>query len=184
MSEQRRLRADAQQNRARLIHEARRAFAGEEEVSLDAIARAAGVGIGTLYRHFPNREALVEAVYRDQVADLRTGAAELLASRAPVPALRAWMELFADWADAKRGMVRTLAAMRAAGTVDQEENRRDIEEIIATMLDAGVRDGELRGDVKAADIRAQLAGTLAAATDREQAARLFDLLLDGLRSRR
>jgi AcrR family transcriptional regulator len=179
-----RQRADARENRARLIHAARQAFAGDDDVSLESIARAAGVGIGTLYRHFPQREALVEAVYRDQIEDLRVGAAELLAGRSPAAALRAWMELFADWADAKRGMVETLAAMRGSGAVDLAASRREIEDIIATMLDAGARGGELRADVEAADVRSMLAGAMAAATDRAQVARLFDLALDGLRARR
>lgn len=176
-------RADARENRARLIRAARQAFAGEAEVSLESIARAAGVGIGTLYRHFPNREALVEAVYRDQVDDLRVGAAELLADRSPATALRTWMELFADWADAKRGMVQTLAAMRSSGAVDLAASRREIEQIIATVLEAGVQRGELRADVDAADVRSMLVGALAAAADRAQLARLFDLVLDGLRTR-
>jgi AcrR family transcriptional regulator len=176
-------RADARENRARLIRAARQAFAGDEEVSLESIARAAGVGIGTLYRHFPNREALVEAVYRDQVDDLRVGAAELLADRSPATALRAWMELFADWADAKRGMVQTLAAMRSSGAVDLDASRREIEQIIATMLDAGVQSSELRSDADAADVRSMLVGALAAAADRAQLARLFELVLDGLRTR-
>lgn len=177
------MRADARENRAQLIRAAREAFATDERPSLDAIARTAGVGIGTLYRHFPQREALVEAVYRDQIEDLRAGAVELLAERTPAAALRAWMDLFADWADAKRGMVETLAAMHRAGTVDQDASRREIAAIIATMLDAGAAADELRGDVTAADVRSLLVGILAAGNDRDQVSTLFDLALDGLRRR-
>ncbi|WEG09752.1 helix-turn-helix domain containing protein [Microbacterium horticulturae] len=178
-----RLRADARENRAELIRAARGAFAAEERPSLEAIARAAGVGIGTLYRHFPRREALVEAVYRDQVEELRAGAARLLGEQTPAMALRAWMELFADWADAKRGMVDTLAAMRQEGVVDLDASRREIEDIIATMLDAGARAHDVRSDIGATDVRSLLAGILAAGTDRAQVSTLFDLALDGLRAR-
>jgi AcrR family transcriptional regulator len=175
-------RADARQNRDRLIKAAREAFASGESVALEAIAESAGVGIGTLYRHFPKREALVEAVYRDQIEDLRAGARSLLASRAPADALRAWMDLFGDWAAAKRGMVQTLATMRSSGALDFGASRREIEAIIATLLAAGAAGGELRADIDPADLRSLLAGILAAASDREQAARLFDLAVGALRT--
>lgn len=174
-------RSDARENRERLIKAARDAFATGEHVPLEAIARAAGVGIGTLYRHFPQREALVEAVYREQIEDLRTGATALLASDRPIQALRAWMDLFADWADAKRGMVQALAAMRADGQIDLMASRHEIEAIIATLLTAGARAGEVRADANPADLRSLLAGILASASDRAQAARLFDLTVDALR---
>jgi AcrR family transcriptional regulator len=174
-------RADARDNRRRLLAAARVAFASDERPSLEAIARDAGVGIGTLYRHFPQREALVEAVYREQVADLRTGAEKLLRRRAPAEALRAWMDLFADWADAKRGMVEALAAMRSDGRLDLVASRREIEATIATSLVAGAQAGDLRADADAADLRSLLSGILATATDRAQAGRLFDLTLDALR---
>jgi AcrR family transcriptional regulator len=176
-----RQRADARENRQRLIAAAREAFAGGDAVPLEAIAQRAGVGIGTLYRHFPQREALVEAVYRDQIEDLRAGADALLASRAPADALRAWMDLFAEWAAAKRGMVQTLAAMRSSGALDFDASRRQIEAIIATLLSAGIATGELRADLDPADLRSLLAGILAAAADAEQAGRLFDLTSDALR---
>src|SRR6266700_1610357 len=96
------LRADARRNRERLLHAALRAFSSGGEVTLEAIARQAGVGIGTLYRHFPTREALVEAVYRGEVARLRDTAAALLASQPPEAALRAWMDSFASYVTAKQ----------------------------------------------------------------------------------
>ena len=181
MPSETRLRSDARENRDRLLKAARAAFAVGDQVSLEAVARDAGVGIATLYRNFPNREALVEAVYRDQVEDLRAGAADLLEKREPVDALRTWMGLFAEWADAKRGMVQTLAAMRSTGSVDFDASRREIEAIIDSMLAAGIRSGELRADVSAADVRSLLAGILAAANDPDQSARLFDFAIDGLR---
>lgn len=181
MSPERRPRADARENRQRLIAAAREAFASGESVALETIAQQAGVGIGTLYRHFPRREALVEAVYRDQIDDLRAGADALLASRAPADALRAWMDRFAEWAAAKRGMVQTLATMRSSGALDFDASRRQIEAIIATLLSAGIAAGQLRADLDPADLRSLLAGILAAAADPGQAARLFDLTIDALR---
>jgi AcrR family transcriptional regulator len=175
-------RADARENRERLITAARELFAGGEPATLEAIAKSAGVGIGTLYRHFPRREALVEAVYREQIEDLRAGADALLATHAPADALRAWMDLFAEWAAAKRGMVQTLAAMRASGTLDFGASRRDIETIIATLLSAGAAAGELRADLDSADLRTLLAGILAATADPEQTRRLFDLTLDAIKA--
>jgi AcrR family transcriptional regulator len=175
-------RADARENRRRLLAAARAAFAADGQISLEGIARDAGVGIGTLYRHFPHREALVAAVYEDQVEELRLGAEELLTQRPPISALRAWMDLFADWADAKRGMVTTLAAMRSSGALDLDDNRRAIAAILATLLTAGAEAGDVRADADPADVRSLLSGILAASSDREQAGRLFDLAIDGLRA--
>ena len=95
------IRADARRNRDRLLAEAAAAFAagrsdGDGPVSLEAIARASGVGIGTLYRHFPTREALVEALYRKELGDLCASAGDLLQAHSPDRALRAWMSRFAD----------------------------------------------------------------------------------------
>ena len=173
------LRADAQQNRDRLIAAAREAFAAPGTASLEAIAEAAGVGIGTLYRHFPQREALVEAVYRDQIAELSAGADRLLAGGSAPDALRAWMDLFAAWADAKRGMIDALAAMRRSGALDL---RGEIEGILGRLLAAGAKEGSLRADIDAVDLRSLLAGILAAAADAAQRERLFDFALSGLRA--
>src|ERR1044071_2151401 len=98
------MRSDARRNRDRLLEVALRAFSSSEEGTLETIARQAGVGMGLLYRPFPPGEALVEAVYRGELARLRDTAGELLASRAPDAALRAWMDGFADYVTAKRGM--------------------------------------------------------------------------------
>jgi AcrR family transcriptional regulator len=183
----RRVRADAQRNRQRLLEAALQAFSsGEETVSLEAIAREAGVGIGTLYRHFPTREALVEAVYRNEVARLRDSAAELLASRAPDVALRAWMDGFADFVAAKRGMAETMKAVVASGALTWTEKRELLAGTIQGLLDAGIAAGTVRGDVSAGDVLASLIGIfLAAGTpdQREQAGRMLDLLMDGLRPR-
>ena len=112
----RRLRADAERNRARLLEVARAAFAsGEEPVTLEQIARGADVGIGTLYRHFPTREALVEALYRKELSDLCGSADDLLAAYPPDQALRAWMDRFSGYVTVKKDMADTLRAVVAAG---------------------------------------------------------------------
>lgn len=175
-------RADARENRRRLVEAARKAFAGGESVPLEDIAAKAGVGIGTLYRHFPKREALVAAVYHDQIDDLRTGADALLSTHAPVEALRMWMDLFAEWAAAKRGMVKTLAAMRRSGALDFDASRSEIEGILANLLTAGRDAGQLRADVDPADVRSLLAGAMAAAEDLTQTGRLFDLVLNAIKT--
>jgi AcrR family transcriptional regulator len=180
-------RADAQRNRQRLLAAAARAFSsGREQVTLDAIAKEAGVGIGTLYRHFPTREALVEAVYRNELARLRGSADELLASRDPDAALRAWMDRFADYVATKRGMAETLRAVVASGPIKSTDTRDRLTATIQSLLDAGTAAGTVRGDVDARDVLASLTGVFLATGapgQREQAGRMLDLLMDGLRPR-
>ena len=104
------LRADAARNRASLLAVATRVFAtAADPPPMRAIAREAGVGIGTLYRHFPTREALVDAVYEDQADRLTQGARELLARHSPAEATRRWMDLFGEWVATKHGMVGALS---------------------------------------------------------------------------
>lgn len=179
-------RADARRNRQRLIDAAARAFAsGDENVTLEAIAKSSGVGIGTLYRHFPTREALVEAVYHDQVERLRTGAQELLAAHPAARALRLWMDLFADWVATKHGMIDTLRTMISSKDTALAQTRSEMRAIVKALIKAGAGSGEVRDDVDAEDIVASLAGIMAVAgapAQRDQAGRLFDLLMDGLRT--
>jgi AcrR family transcriptional regulator len=179
------VRADAQRNRRRLVEVARRAFAaGEGKVSLEAVAREAGVGIGTLYRHFPNREALVAAVYRAERGRLAEAAGELLAEQAPDRALRAWMGLFADYVATKREMADSLRALVADGTVTRSEAREELSGAVRQLLDAGAAEGTLRADVDAEDLVLGVVGIFIVCglpEDRDRAARLLDLLMDGLR---
>src|ERR1700753_641829 len=191
MSEQiqvKRPRADAERNRARLLDAAKAAFtsghSSGQAPTLEQIARAAEVGIGTLYRHFPTREALVEALYRKELADLCAAAAELLKSHAPEQALRAWMDLFADYLAAKREMADALRAVFAAGTVTVSQAREELTAAARTRLGAGVADGTLRADVRPEDMVAMLVGaftTTSLAGGQEQRARMFDLLIDAVR---
>jgi AcrR family transcriptional regulator len=182
------IRADAARNREALLAAATRAFASAEaEPSMRAIAREAGVGIGTLYRHFPTRESLVDAVYRDQVQRLTFGARELLGELAPAEAMRRWMDLFAEWVATKRGMLDTLLVMIDSGEIAHAETRDELISVIATILDAGSAAGDIRSDTNADDVAAGLVGilTVAGALGQEaQAARLLDLLMDGLRPQR
>jgi len=178
-------RSDAVRNRDALLAAATRAFAsGGEEPSMRAIAREAGVGIATLYRHFPTRESLVDAVYQDQVKRLTAGARELLEQLPPGRAMRRWMDLFADWLATKHGMLATLLAMVESGAIVHAQTRGELLEAITTILDAGRAAGDLRADVTAEDIAASLLGILSVAGqrgDQAQAGRLLDLLMDGLR---
>ena len=179
------VRADAQRNRQRLIEVARQAFTtGEGKVSLEAIAREAGVGIGTLYRHFPTREALVAAVYRAERGLLRDAADELLAEQGPDRALRSWMDRFADYMETKREMADSLRALIVSGTVTHSEAREELSRAIRPLLDAGAAAGTLRADVSAEDVVVGLVGIFTVCTlpdQRDQATRLLDLLMDGLR---
>jgi AcrR family transcriptional regulator len=191
MSEQaqsKRPRADAERNRARLLDAARAAFAsGQAAVTLEQIARDAGVGIGTLYRHFPTREALLEALYRKDVADLCASADDLLQSHAPEAALRAWMDRFADFVAAKREIADALRAVFASGAVSISQSRRELTASAKTILDAGIADGTLRDDVRPEDIVAMVIGAFTATSldgGREQRARMFDLLTDAVRATR
>jgi AcrR family transcriptional regulator len=180
-------RADAQRNRQRLIEAALDAFSsGQGKVALEAIAKDAGVGIGTLYRHFPSREALIEAVYRSELARLCHSADPLLASLPPDDALRTWMDRYADFVTAKRGMAEALCAVIASGVITSTQTRERLSAAIQTMLDAGAAARSLRSDVRAEDVSASLAGILLAAgapEQRAQAGRMLDLLVDGLRPR-
>ena len=179
------LRADATRNRNQLLEVATRVFVSAgTEPSMRAIAREAGVGIATLYRHFPTRESLVDAVYRDQVARLTDGARELLAQLPPPAALRRWMDLFGDWIATKNGMLDTLLSMIQAGEIAHAQTRTELLAAITTILDAGRAVGDLRSDVTAEDIAASLIGifTVAPRPEHEaKASRLLNLLMDGLR---
>lgn len=178
-------RADARRNRDRLLEVAVRAFSTEAgaDVPLDAVAREAGVGIGTLYRHFPTREALVEAAYRTELDRLCDAAPELLAELPPADALRAWMDRFVDYMTAKRGMAAALKALIASGGDPYAHSRDRMLAAVAALLEAGAAAGTLRADVAPADALAGLSGVTLAAGPRDQAGRLLDLLLDGLRPR-
>ncbi|MGW0843736.1 TetR/AcrR family transcriptional regulator [Streptomyces sp. NPDC002787] len=182
------MRADARRNRQRLLDVAVRAFSERgTDASLEAIARDAGVGIGTLYRHFPTREALIEAAYRNEVARVCDSAEELLAQYPPDQAMRVWMDRFIDYLATKQGMADALKAVIASGDSDPFAESLDrISSAISTLLKAGAEEGVLRSDVDPLDVGFSLGGILLITTDkglRDRAGRMLDLLLDGLRYR-
>ncbi|GLZ33762.1 TetR family transcriptional regulator [Lentzea sp. NBRC 105346] len=172
------MRADAQRNRDRLLSTALDAFTRDADATLESIAKGAGVGIGTLYRHFPTREALIEAVYRAELTKVCDAASELVASLPPDQAMRAWMDRFYDYGATKRGMADALKAVVASGVNPYAQSRALLTSALSTLLEAmGV-------DVDPVDVLASLSGVaFAAGEKREQASRLLDLLVDGLRYR-
>ncbi len=187
MSKPPRLRSDAARNRERLIAVARDRFArGEETVSLEAIAQEAGVGIGTLYRHFPTREALVEAVYRSELDALDAHAEDLLANHKALNALRLWLDRYATFVAAKRGMQDALRIAWTSRSSPVPETRARVTASIHKFVAAGISDGTIRADIEPDDVTVGLVGVfLATATsaDHDQVRRLLDLLADGLRPR-
>ncbi|THA81728.1 TetR/AcrR family transcriptional regulator [Streptomyces sp. A0592] len=183
------LRADALRNRERILATAARVFTEQGlEARMERIAKEAGVGSATLYRNFPTREALVEAVYRNELAHLCGAAPALLAGRgSPTEALRAWTRLFLDYVSAKYGMIDALRAIAATGGNPYGQSREMIQAAITTLMDACAAAGEIRTDIRPTDLAAALEGialTSAGAEHRPQAERLLDLTLDGLAVRR
>ncbi|WP_369202610.1 TetR/AcrR family transcriptional regulator [Streptomyces sp. PU-14G] len=180
-------RADARRNREKLLTAARTLFAtAEGAVPLDAVAREAGVGIGTLYRHFPTREALVEAVYAAELDEVVAAAPALLADLPPDAALRGWLDCYAGFVAAKRGLLETLRAGWASGSIATPDTRGRLTAAIATVLEAGTREGSLRGDVDPGDVLTLLLGLFHANTAGGAPHRvgpLLDLIVDALRPR-
>lgn len=179
------LRADARRNRDTLLETAAALFEQRGiEVPLEEIARQAAVGIGTLYRHFPTRDALIAAVYRREVENLCSGVDELLAEQDPDAALAAWMRSFAVYVARKRGMATALKSMVGADSQLFAQSRASILDAISTLVGAAVEAGRIRRDVDAGDLLRALSG-ICMANDQpgfsEQTARIVDLLLDGLR---
>jgi AcrR family transcriptional regulator len=179
------MRADAQRNREQLLAAAVAAFSEDgPEVTLESIAKDAGVGIGTLYRHFPSREALVDAAYRSELARLCDAVPALLEAMSADTAMRTWMERFIDYMTARRGMSDALRLVIASGGDPFAESRSRLLAAFSALMKAGAADGTLRPDLDPADLLASMTGVSLAVGDpaqREQAGRLLDLLMDGLR---
>lgn len=177
-------RSDAQRNRQRIIEAATRAFtSGPAPVKIETIAHEAGVGVGTLYRNFPSREALVAEVYRSELARFCALAAHLVADHPPADALREWMRRYQDFVATKHGMAEALRAVIASGEITSSRTREHLDGAIATILDAGRADGSLRTDVQPADVSATMAGIMLTAAGVDQATRMLRLLVDGLLTR-
>lgn len=175
-------RSDARRNREKLLEVATAAFAGAQgrPVSLESIARDAGVGIGTLYRHFPNREALVEAIYRAELAEVAAAAEQLLERHPPRAALRRWMDRYASFVAAKREMAESLHAIFDSGALTPSQTRDSIVGAVGMLLRAGADDGSLRPDVQAEDVVSSLIGIFLVSGSPEQTGRMLDLLVAGI----
>ena len=177
-------RKDARRNRERIIEAATRAFTtGADPVKIETIAHEAGVGVGTLYRNFPSREALVEEVYRSELTRLSALAPTLLADHSPPEALREWMRRYQEFVATKHGMAEALRAVIASGAITSGNTREHLNGTIATILEAGRADGTLRTDIHPPDVSATMAGIMLAAADVDQATRMLRLLVDGLLAR-
>ena len=176
------IRSDARRNREKLLQVATAAFAtaGGRPVSLESIAREAGVGIGTLYRHFPNRDALVETIYRAELAEVAAAAEQLLKRHPPKEALRRWMNRYASFVAAKRGMAESLHAIFDSGAMEPSQTRDSIVGAVDMVLRAGADDGSLRSDVQADDVVSSLIGIFLASGSPEQTGRMLDLLAAGV----
>jgi AcrR family transcriptional regulator len=181
------MRADARRNYQRLLAVARTAFAERgPEASLDDIARRAGVGPGTLYRHFPTRLALLEAVYRDDVSTLCARADELQHTHPPAQALAEWLQAFVGYAVGKRGL--TAALREILGDRKNSfflECGRELKAAAGRLLDRAQQAGVVRADVQAIDLLRLVHGIVLATEqggdDIGQADRLLTVVLDGLR---
>ena len=180
------LRADAVRNRERLLETAKAAFAEVgPDLSLDEIARRAGVGIGTLYRHFPSREAVVAAVYEREVRQIAEAARRLSREAGPLEALRQWMRLFIDYLATKKGLSAALGAMVGNPPPAFAAAGGQITEAMTLLVDRAVASGEVRRDVDVLDLMRGLAGlAYGAATPGWEAGtlRLVDILVDGLKA--
>lgn len=179
------LRADAQRNRDRLVTVARAAFhSAGDSVALETIARDAGVGIGTLYRHFPTRESLVDAVYSAELDEVTSSVDALLERFAPDDALRAWMLRYAEFVQTKRGMLQTLRAGWASGRIAAPTTRERVTASIATLLTAGIQAGAVRADADPDDVTTLIRGILLSTSNDDapgQTERLLGLVVDALR---
>lgn len=177
-------RADACRNRDRLLAVAAEAFSRcGVEASLENIAKSAEVGIGTLYRHFPTRHALIEAVYRHNVDRLCAGADELRATLPADEALAQWMQRFVGYVASKKGLAAYLKSVVAADSDLFESTHARVRHTIEELVTSAVAAGTIRTDVDAMDVLRALGGVclMAEPGATEQGARLAALLMDGLR---
>ncbi|MCX5257105.1 TetR/AcrR family transcriptional regulator [Streptomyces canus] len=175
------VRSDARENRARILAAAREALTADGNTSMNQIAQRAGVGAGTLYRNFPTREALVLAVYQDEVARIIGTVPDLLAAMPPLEALRHWTIDLVDAMRRKHGLGDALSP--GAHQAVSEQSYGPVIAAITEILDAGKKDGSIRADADPGDFL-QLTAALwrAAAGPEDRAPRMLALILDGLRT--
>ena len=182
---QRKPRTDALRNRGRILAVAKGAFTRHgAEASLDDIAKQAGVGPGTLYRHFPTRDALIEAVYHSEVEKLAAAARGFVAEMAPIEALRAWLLLFVDYMAAKHIIAPALNSVAGGASRLYEGSRSLVQGAIEDLVKRAKKSGEVRKDVDASDLLRAVIGVsyVSAGGDWQQSARrLVDILVAGSR---
>src|ERR1700730_9261798 len=175
------MRADARLNRERILSVAYKAFADDPDVSLNTIGKLAGVGAGTLYRHFPTREDLILAVYRQELQSMVESVHELVAEYPPLEALRVWLLRLADFARVKHGLGE--AVQKAAGKDVTHEADTPVTEAVAVLLRACEEAGVVRPGLEAGDVL-HLMGFLwsraAGHAGDEQARRVLDIAISGL----
>jgi AcrR family transcriptional regulator len=178
-------RADSARNRQLLIDAAKAGFSGVGlDVSLEEIARRAGVGIGTLYRHFPTRETVVEAVYRREVEHLAEAVPQLLEALPAGEALHKWMHLFVDYIATKRIIAPSLAAASARTPALYTTSLELITGAISTLVKHAIASGDVRKDIDPSDLLRAMVGVSYGNPDagwEASARRLIDILMDGLR---
>jgi AcrR family transcriptional regulator len=181
----RRLRADAQRNRERILKIAKKAFTRfGANISLDDVAKQAGVGAGTLYRHFPTRDALLEAVYRTEVEKLAAAEEEFSKTMPPVEALRAWMLLFVDYIAAKQIIAPALNTIVGGPSKLFETTSGLILGAVQALVDRAIESGDIRPDLDPLDLLRALVGVSNVASVPEwpqSAKRLVEILILGSR---
>jgi AcrR family transcriptional regulator len=184
-SAQRKPRTDALRNRERILEVAKGAFTRHgADASLDEIAKQAGVGAGTLYRHFPTRDALIEGVYRNEVEKLAAAAARFAETMSPLEALRGWMLLLVDYIAAKHIIAPALNTIAGGPSRLHEGSRTMIHAAIDGLVKRAKRSGDLRRDLDAYDLLRALIGVshVGSGADWQQSARrLVDILIAGSR---
>jgi AcrR family transcriptional regulator len=178
-------RADAIRNRERVLESAKAVFNQDgPEASLEAVSKHAGVGIGTLYRHFPTREALYEAVYRREVEQLVELAKHLEAEAAPVEALRQWLRAGVEFMATKKGMAAALALAAHSSSELVADSLDRLTRALGELLQRAMAAGEIRADIDPEDVLRTLVG-MCYAHDRPgwqaKVLRLVDVFIDGLR---
>lgn len=178
-------RADAVRNHERVLEAAKVVFnAGGPEASLEAVAKRAGVGIGTLYRHFPTREDLFEAVYRREVEQLSELAEQLKNAKDPVDALRRWLRSGVEFVATKKGMMAALALAVQSSSELAAFSMERLTKAIGSLLDRAVAAGEMRGDVSPEDLLRAFFGMCYMHDQpgwQASVLRLLDVFVDGLR---
>jgi AcrR family transcriptional regulator len=177
------LRADAQRNYDRLIESARATFTEVGgDAPLEEVARRAGVGIGTLYRHFPSRLALLESVYRDDVDRLCELARTLVSERDPWDAMEEWLSEFSAYAATKRVLFQEISQVVGKDAEVFTHSRAVIAEAADLTIGGAQRAGVVRSDIEVSDVTRLVGGcTMMPGADAEQQRRMLHLVLDGLR---